>query len=159
MLVPGTVVPLVMPSSGNAVFPIHADIDVTVAANGQIDFDLPLGTLDALLGDDIISFTATLPDGQPLPSWLHFDAATGKFAGVVPQDILTGSIPPDGGTATPPNASNNPPSITRLQGQYLDHRFHHQPLRADGGARRQARLECVAQRPDVRSLGSGPATP
>jgi len=44
----------------------------------------------------VVSVTATLADGQPLPGWLHFDNDTGQFAGLVPDD-LTGSIDHDGG--------------------------------------------------------------
>jgi hypothetical protein len=82
---------------GQSVLPIHADITVTVADNGAVDFNAPLGLLEASLDGDVVSITATLPDGQPLPDWLHFNAETGKFAGIVPGAVLTGSLPQDGG--------------------------------------------------------------
>ena len=85
---------------GGAVHPIFAEIDVTIAADGVVDFTIPLGALEASLDGDIVSVTATLADGQPLPSWLHFDAASGKFAGVAPPEI-TGGIPQNGGLANP----------------------------------------------------------
>jgi hypothetical protein len=74
---------------------IHTDVDVTVADNGALTFDLPLSKLEAALGGDVVSVTASLADGQPLPDWLQFNNNTGKFAGLVPEDLLTGSIGPD----------------------------------------------------------------
>jgi hypothetical protein len=82
---------------GQSVIPLHADINVTVADNGAIDFNVPLGLIEASLDGDVVSITATLPDGKPLPDWLQFNPTTGKFAGLVPGDVLTGSIPPGGG--------------------------------------------------------------
>jgi Domain of unknown function (DUF4347)/Bacterial Ig domain len=83
---------------GQGVYAIHADINVTIADNGTIDFDIPVGALVATLDGDVVSITATLPDGKPLPDWLHFNAETGQFAGLIPSgDTLTGSIPPGGG--------------------------------------------------------------
>ena len=80
---------------GNAVYVIHSDVNPTVADNGSIGFDLALNQLDAALGGDVVSVTATLANGQPLPAWLAFNADTGQFAGLVPDDI-TGSIDHDG---------------------------------------------------------------
>jgi hypothetical protein len=82
---------------GTGVYPIHADVNVSFGADGSLDFSLPLAALEAPLDGDVVSVTAMLANGQPLPSWLHFDAESGKFAGLVPDD-LTGSIAPDGGT-------------------------------------------------------------
>ena len=82
---------------GQSVIPLHADININVADNGAVDFNVPLGLIEASLDGDVVSITATLPDGKPLPDWLHFNPATGKFAGLVPGDVLTGTIPPGGG--------------------------------------------------------------
>jgi len=84
-------------SAGNAFFLVHTDVNATVADNGSIDFDLPLQQLAAALDGDVVSVTATLADGKPLPAWLQFNSDTGQFAGLVPDDIATGSIGPDGG--------------------------------------------------------------
>jgi large repetitive protein len=81
--------------SANAVYVIHSDVNPTVADNGTIGFDLALNQLQAALGGDVVSVTATMADGKPLPAWLHFDNATGQFAGLVPDD-LTGSLDHDG---------------------------------------------------------------
>jgi Domain of unknown function (DUF4347) len=84
--------------NGQSVIPLHADVTVNVADNGAIDFNAPLGVLEASLDGDVVSITATLQDGQPLPDWLHFNAETGKFAGIVPDNLTgTGSLPHDGG--------------------------------------------------------------
>jgi Putative Ig domain len=67
-----------------------------VADNGTIGFDLALNQLKAALGGDVVSVTATMADGKPLPAWLQFNTDTGQFAGLVPDDI-TGSLDHDGG--------------------------------------------------------------
>jgi hypothetical protein len=89
---------------GSAVYVIRADIDPTVGLDGKIDFKLPLLALEAPLGGDIVSVTARLSDGRPLPSWLRFDPSNGQFAGLVPDDILTGSLPPTAGGVPRPGA-------------------------------------------------------
>jgi uncharacterized protein with PIN domain len=44
-------------------------------------YTIPAGTFaDVDLGDTL-SYTATLDNGDPLPTWLHFDTATGTFSG------------------------------------------------------------------------------
>ena len=143
--------------SGNgAVYVIHSDVDAKVADNGTIDFDLPLNQLEAALGGDVASVTATLANGQPLPAWLQFNHDTGQFAGLVPDDnnVATGSIEPDGGI---PGQAHDPEYALdhsavdhdrsprpRLQGQHCDHRIHHRSVRTDAAQGRQARLERVA---------------
>jgi hypothetical protein len=82
---------------GQSVIPLHADVTINVASDGAVDFNAPLGVLEASLDGDVVFITATLPDGKPLPDWLHFDTQTGKFAGIVPGDVLTGSLPQNGG--------------------------------------------------------------
>jgi hypothetical protein len=83
---------------GSALYLIHTDINTTVADNGAIAIELPLDQLNVALGGDVVSISATLADGKPLPGWLQFDNHTGHFAGLVPDDIIvTGSIGPDGG--------------------------------------------------------------
>jgi hypothetical protein len=98
--------------AGGAVHVFHADVTATIGDNGSIAFNLPLDPFEATLDGDVVSVTASLPNGAPLPSWLQFNAETGKFAGLVPDDILTGSIRPDGGFTTGPGNSVLPQSIT-----------------------------------------------
>ncbi len=40
---------------------------------------------------DVLSYSATLADGSPLPAWLVFDPATRRFSGT-PDDVGTGSL-------------------------------------------------------------------
>jgi hypothetical protein len=95
---------------GQAVYVVTVDVDATVTADASYDFRVPLLALEAPLNGDVVSVTAQLSDGRPLPSWLHFDSQTGKFAGLAPnEDIMTGSIPPDGGVSGKPG--NGQPGI------------------------------------------------
>jgi hypothetical protein len=103
-------------SGSGAIYVIHIDVNAKVADNGTIDFDLPLNQLEAALGGDIASVTATLANGQPLPAWLQFNHDTGQFAGLVPDDnnVATGSIEPDGGIPGQPHDPNMPSIVPPL---------------------------------------------
>jgi hypothetical protein len=98
--------------TSGAIHVIHSDVTATMGDNGNIAFNLPLDPLEAALDGDVVSVTASLPDGKPLPTWLQFNAETGKFAGLVPDDILTGSIGPDDGFVSRPDGLVQPQSIT-----------------------------------------------
>jgi len=98
--------------AGGAIHVVHADVTASISDNGNIAFNLPLDPLEAALDGDVVSVTASLPDSKPLPIWLQFNAETGKFAGLLPDDILTGSIRSDGGITTSPDNSVPPQSIT-----------------------------------------------
>jgi len=95
-------------TAGNGAYAVHADIDPTVGPDGKIDFSVPLLALEAPLNGDIVSVVATTADGKPLPSWLHFDPGSGKFAGIVPDDILTASIPRNPGNVGSSSNGNLP---------------------------------------------------
>jgi hypothetical protein len=80
---------------------VHVDVSVThvdaaLADKDAISFDLPLSQLEAALDGDVVSVTASLADGQPLPGWLHFNGDTGQFAGLLPDYMSTASIGNDG---------------------------------------------------------------
>jgi hypothetical protein len=94
------------------VYVVHTDVHATIADNGAITFGLPLSELDGVLGGDVVSLTATLAGGRPLPAWLHFDGHTGQFAGLLPENNATGSIGPDGGDGGQPHDPNVPAAIT-----------------------------------------------
>ena len=47
-------------------------------------YRLPTDAFHDIDKGDVLSLTAALDDGQPLPSWLAFDAATGQFSGTPP---------------------------------------------------------------------------
>ncbi|MEQ9887765.1 putative Ig domain-containing protein [Pectobacterium zantedeschiae] len=52
----------------------------SVAQDGGFNFTVPAGTFSDPDGDTL-TLSATLADGSPLPSWLHFDPTIGTFSG------------------------------------------------------------------------------
>ncbi|WP_066253511.1 Ig-like domain-containing protein [Hydrogenophaga flava] len=74
-------------AAASAGLPMLGGQDAVVLRPGQpIEYVLPLG---ALVGDDLMRRSAVLvevrqADGRPLPAWLRFDPATGRFSGVPP---------------------------------------------------------------------------
>ena len=56
-----------------------------------VKFAVPSGTFTDPNGE-ALSYTATLANGQALPSWLSFDAKTETFSGVVPTTMETLSL-------------------------------------------------------------------
>jgi hypothetical protein len=97
---------------------VNADVKLATTGNAGIQIDLALGELTAALNGDVVSFIALQANGDPLPSWLTFDALTGQFAGLPPNgqlasipdhDIVTGAIPADPTAVTPagPRAQTN----------------------------------------------------
>jgi microcystin-dependent protein len=95
---------------------IHSDVTASIGPDGAVAFNLPLIPLEAALGGDVASVTATLANGQPLPTWLQFNQDTGQFAGLVPDDnnVETGSIEPDGGIRGQPHDPNMASIVPQL---------------------------------------------
>ncbi len=56
----------------------------------SLDFKSNFADADVAQGFGSLTFSAILSSGDPLPSWLSFDAMTGKFSGTPP--ILTGRV-------------------------------------------------------------------
>ena len=52
----------------------------SVAQDGSLNFTVPVGTFSDPDGDTL-TLSATLANGAPLPSWLHFDPVIGTFSG------------------------------------------------------------------------------
>lgn len=52
--------------------------------NGDIRFAVPRGTFISANPADALTLSASMPDGQPLPQWLFFNAVTGVFDGKPP---------------------------------------------------------------------------
>lgn len=50
----------------------------------QFRLNVPVDTFSHTQRDAVIQLGATLVDGRPLPSWIHFNASTGEFSGIVP---------------------------------------------------------------------------
>lgn len=59
--------------------------DRQAAANADISWQLPAGSFADVDQGDTLSYSAQLADGNALPSWLTFDAATQTFSGHVPK--------------------------------------------------------------------------
>lgn len=49
--------------------------------DAAFSFAIPVGTFVDIDNGDVLSYSATMLDGSPLPSWLSFDAATQTFSG------------------------------------------------------------------------------
>ncbi len=83
----------------------QAIADQTATENSAFQFALPAGTFTDEDGDHL-AFAATLADGSALPSWLHFDGATGTFSGTPGStdagalDIKVVANDPSGATAS-----------------------------------------------------------
>jgi hypothetical protein len=63
----------------------------TWLGGSTVSLTLPAGTFEDPQGETL-SFAATLAGGQPLPSWLIFNAATDSFSGISPVTAQTLSI-------------------------------------------------------------------
>ncbi len=55
--------------------------DHSATEDEPFSFQIPSGTFVDIDAGDQLSYAATLANGDPLPSWLQFDAATGTFSG------------------------------------------------------------------------------
>jgi VCBS repeat-containing protein len=58
--------------------------DVQLAKGKAFSWQIPLGSLTDRDRTDTLSYTATLSNGKPLPTWLTFDAITQTFNGTAP---------------------------------------------------------------------------
>jgi hypothetical protein len=63
----------------------------TWTAGSSVSLTLPAGTFTDPQ-NEALSYTATLANGQALPSWLSFNAATGTFSGIAPASATTLNI-------------------------------------------------------------------
>ena len=69
---------------------VDLPIDSQTAILG-VDFSLVLeGTFSDADPGDVLTYSATLGDGTPLPTWLSLDAETGIFTGIPPKEDTTG---------------------------------------------------------------------
>ncbi|MEO1766759.1 putative Ig domain-containing protein [Thiobacter aerophilum] len=56
----------------------------SIAPNNNVCWKIPSGSFIDIDQGDQLSYSATLSNGKPLPSWLKFDAATQIFSGTAP---------------------------------------------------------------------------
>ncbi|AVH63458.1 putative Ig domain-containing protein [Nostoc sp. 'Peltigera membranacea cyanobiont' N6] len=59
-----------------------------VVINTQFNFTIPENTFIDIDAGDTLTYTATLENGNPLPSWLSFNTATRNFSGIPTVDNL-----------------------------------------------------------------------
>ncbi|MEM7576548.1 MAG: putative Ig domain-containing protein [Planctomycetota bacterium] len=65
---------------------IDALLDQNAQEGSAVDFAIPSDRFVDFDEGDTLSLTATLDNGDPLPAWLTFDAATQTFSGTAPND-------------------------------------------------------------------------
>ncbi len=65
---------------------VNGLVDRSVAEDTAVGFTIPADTFADVDGD-ALTLSATLADGSPLPGWLAFDPATGRFSGQPPADF------------------------------------------------------------------------
>ena len=56
-------------------------VDQVAAEDASFQFTLPDGSFEDVDANDILSYSATLADGSPLPGWLTFDPQSQTFSG------------------------------------------------------------------------------
>ncbi|NIY73322.1 hypothetical protein HCZ30_12880 [Marivivens donghaensis] len=66
-------------------------VDQSVTAQQALTYQFAAGSFTDVDTGDVLTYTATLANGDPLPSWLSFDASTRTFSGT-PQDADVGTI-------------------------------------------------------------------
>jgi VCBS repeat-containing protein len=60
----------------------------TLAAYSLLPFAIPAGTFTDVDAGDVLTYTATLANGSPLPSWLTFNPGTQSFQGIANSEDL-----------------------------------------------------------------------
>ncbi|MFM8900775.1 MAG: putative Ig domain-containing protein [Burkholderiales bacterium] len=79
-----TIQSLVGSSSNTAPVLVTPLADQAVNQGAVINYTVPSGAFTDADAGDVLTYTATLPDGSALPSWLTFNASTRTFNGVAP---------------------------------------------------------------------------
>ncbi|MBD2154195.1 putative Ig domain-containing protein [Leptolyngbya sp. FACHB-16] len=65
--------------------------DQSATEDAPFSFTIPIGTFQDVNINDVLTYSATLENGQPLPLWLSFDASTLTFSGT-PTNTDVGTI-------------------------------------------------------------------
>jgi VCBS repeat-containing protein len=82
---------LTVENVNDAPVPVQALTNHVALEDGLMSFVLPTDAFGDIDAGDVLTLSATLSDGQMLPSWLAFDASTGTFSGV-PDDAEVGTM-------------------------------------------------------------------
>ncbi|WP_419756917.1 putative Ig domain-containing protein [Anabaena sp. FACHB-595] len=72
---------LTVANTNDAPILANAIADQAVAANNTFTFTIPENTFSEVDTGDILSYSTTLENGDPLPSWLNFNTDTRTFSG------------------------------------------------------------------------------
>ncbi len=70
---------------------INALEDQEVRLGNRFDFQVPLLTFSDPDSNDVLTYSASLEDGSPLPEWLNFDGVTATFSGT-PGSVDSGQL-------------------------------------------------------------------
>ncbi len=84
---------LTVANTNNAPTVVTSIPDTPAAEDTAFNFQIPASTFSDIDAGDILTYSATLAGGTPLPSWLTFDATAGTFTGTPTQgDVGTISV-------------------------------------------------------------------
>jgi Ca2+-binding RTX toxin-like protein len=72
---------LTVQNTNDAPILVKSIVDASVTINKAFNLTLPAGTFTDIDAGDVLSYSVTLANGQPLPSWLTFNAATQTLSG------------------------------------------------------------------------------
>ncbi|MFN4264433.1 MAG: putative Ig domain-containing protein [Aquabacterium sp.] len=64
-------------------------VDVQLARGKEFSWKVPTGSFRDMDRNDSLTYSATLSNGKPLPTWLKFDPATQSFSGTAPANAKT----------------------------------------------------------------------
>ncbi|MDR2220676.1 MAG: putative Ig domain-containing protein [Methylobacillus sp.] len=67
----------------------HSLADIELVKGQEFSWKLPGDSFTDPDRNDQLTYTATLQNGNPLPDWLHFDAATQTFSGDLPDNLTS----------------------------------------------------------------------
>ena len=102
-----------------------------VDEDASFEFVLPEDTFTDVDVDDSLTYTATLADGTPLPTWLNFNGETGTFSGTPLNEdagiigVMVTATDLEGATATDTfdlevSNTNDAPTVTNSVTQQID---------------------------------------
>jgi Ca2+-binding RTX toxin-like protein len=85
------IIKLAVANTNDAPFVADEPTNQTAFEDSAFSFQMPIDAFADVDANDSLSYSATLEDGEPLPEWLSFDAATLSFSGT-PTNKNVGNI-------------------------------------------------------------------